>query len=209
MTRLPMFTVEAILAASLAVTILIGIPTLGLRPTRRDWLGIAITTAGVVAVSMSAGPEHAGSPAPWLRWAVVGALVLTLLASALWYRHGGMVIQGVLAGLGYGLSAVFIRIVLQLAADQAWWTVPEVYLTVLAGGCGVLMYARALEHGQVGPPTALLWVIMVVGPGAIGLLALGDTIVPGLELVGLVGVAAAIAGCIVLALSPTQAEASG
>ena len=36
MWRLPMFTVEAILAGSLAVTILIGIPALGLRPTRRD-----------------------------------------------------------------------------------------------------------------------------------------------------------------------------
>ncbi|MDO5681659.1 MAG: hypothetical protein Q4G46_02355 [Propionibacteriaceae bacterium] len=111
-------------AASLAVTILIGIPTLGLRPTRRDWLGIAITTVGVVAVSMSAGPEHAVIPATWLRWAVAGALVLTLVASALWYRHGGM-------------------------------------------------------------------------------------IVPGLEFIGAAGAAAAIVGCIVLALSPTQAEASG
>lgn len=70
------------------------------------------------------------------------------------------------------------------------------------------MYARALEHQRVGPPTALLWVVEVVGPGTIGLLALGDTIRSGWG----AGCGAG-GGCgrgelrAFLAMSPTQQEA--
>ena len=208
MWRLPMFTVEAILAGSLAVTILIGIPALGLRPTRWDWLGVALTCVGVGVVSVAAGPERSASPDAGLRWALLATLLATLLVAALSYQRGGMVVQGLVAGLGYGLSAVFVRVTMQLSgAGTSWLVIPELYLALLAGGCGVVMYARALEHQRVGPPTALLWVVEVVGPGTLGLLALGDTIRSGWVPAAALGVAAAVAGCVLLAMSPTQQEA--
>lgn len=137
MWRLPLFTVEAILAGSLAVTILIGIPALGLRPTRWDWLGVALTCVGVGVVSVAAGPERSASPEAGLRWALLATLLATLLVAALSYPRGGMVLQGLVAGLGYGLSAVFVRVTMQLSAQgTSWLVIPELYLACWRGGAG-------------------------------------------------------------------------
>ena len=159
-------------------------------------------------MSVAAGQERSVSPDAGLRWALLATLLATLLVAALSYQRGGMVVQGLVAGLGYGLSAVFVRVTMQLSgAGTSWLVIPELYLALLAGGCGVVMYARALEHQRVRPPTALLWVVEVVGPGTLGLLALGDTIRSGWVPAAALGVAAAVAGCVLLAMSPSQQEA--
>ena len=89
----------------------------------------------------------------WLRWALLATLLATLLVAALSYQRGGMVVQGLVAGLGYGLSAVFVRVTMQLSgAGTSWLVIPELYLALLAGGCGVVMYARALEHQRGSEP---------------------------------------------------------
>ena len=208
MWRLPIFPVEAILAGSLAVTMLIGIPTLGLRPTRLERLGVAVTSVGVGVVSMSAGEGTPLTPGTGLRIAFGAALVLIMALGALRYRNGGMIDQGILAGLGYGMSAVFVRVTMQLVpGGAAWYTVPDLYLAFLAGGVGIVLYARALEHHRVGVPTALLWVVEVIGPGAAGLTLLGDSIRPGWTFAAALAVAAAIAGCVLLALGPSQPDA--
>lgn len=208
MWQLPLFTVQGILAGSLAVTMLIGIPTLGLRPTRLEWLGVALTSVGVGIVSMTAGEGSAVNPGATLRLALVATLIVTVIVGALSYRRGGMITQGAVAGVGYGLSALFVRVTMAvIAAGGAWYAIPELYLAFLSGGAGIVMYARALEHHRVGPPTALLWVIEVIGPGLVGLALLGDAIRDGWTIPAALAVLAALAGCVVLALGPSQPDA--
>jgi hypothetical protein len=61
---------------------------------------------------------------------------------------------------------------------------------------GMTMYAHALQHGQVGPVTAVHWSAEVIAPSAIALLLLGDTVRSGWELpaaaAGLITVGAAV-----------------
>lgn len=209
MRGLPIFTVQSILSGSLAITMLLGIAVLRLRPTRRDWFGVGLTTAGVAIVSVAGGPAELVDVPGALRVALALGMVVTLLASVALYRRGAMVAQALVAGLSFALTALFMRMLTQLAAPGlAWLSLPELYLLGLSGLVGTVMYARALEHGQVGTPTAVLWVIEVIVPGVIGLLALGDTVRHGWQLPTIAGVAAAVAGCVVLALSPTQEQVS-
>lgn len=203
--RLPIFVVQSLLAGSLAVTILLAIPVLRIVPKMPDWIGVGVVTAGIVLVSLAAGPESRHVPHHALRVAIWVLLAIAVTAAVWSYRRGGPVLQGFLAGLGYGLSAVFVRIVMGVA-HTPWQALarPETFAALLSGAVGVAMYARSLEHGLVGPPTAAMWVTEVVVPGVIGVAMLGDRVRPHFEVPAALGVALAIAGCIVLALSPTQ-----
>ena len=160
MWRLPIFAVQAIVAGSLAVTMLIGIPALGLKPSRRDWFGVALTSVGVGLVSMAAGEGAPAQLSTIFRWLLAGALVATLVLFAVTYRRGGMIIQGVIAGLGYGLSALFIRVVMIAMADgHAWYASPELYLAAVSGAVGVMKTSRPIAAADCTPritaPTAM------------------------------------------------------
>jgi hypothetical protein len=85
------------------------------------------------------------------------------------------------------------------AADPLAWG--------LAGfGCtGMLLYAHALEHGPVGPVTALLWIVEVIAPSAIGIVLLGDTVRTDWTPAAATAVIATLAAAAVLANAPAHA----
>jgi hypothetical protein len=82
-------------------------------------------------------------------------------------------------------------------------TEPLIAALVTLAGTGMLLYANALQKGQVGPVTAVLWIAEVVAPSAVALAFLGDTVRPGWEL------AAAVAGVITVAMAVLLAAAPG
>jgi hypothetical protein len=95
------------------------------------------------------------------------------------------------------------------AAALAIVTEPLVAALLTFAGTGMLLYAHALQKGQVGPVTAVLWIAEVVAPSAVALAFLGDTVRPGWELpaaaAGLVTVGAAV----LLATAPGNAATAG
>ncbi|CAI9409345.1 MULTISPECIES: hypothetical protein [Aestuariimicrobium] len=205
---LPLFVVQAVLAASLAVTVLLAVPVLRIRPSRGQLAAIAVVTLGLVVVSASAGDEAPASPPPAFTWALLGATVLLLAAAAVSYGRGHPALLGLVAGLLFSVSALGARAehlgehgVLDALRHGLTW------LVVVAGVAGALMYARALERGAVGTVTAVLWVAEVVVPAAVGLLWLHDQVRAGWWAPALLGLAACIGGCIVLARAPANAEA--
>lgn len=205
LATMPLFLVQSLLAGSLAVTVLLAVPVLGVKPTRRDVLAIAVVTVGLVLVSASAATESTSPVPEWFPGVLMGAAVLVVVLSAALYRRGGTVALAVLAGLGFSAAALGARAA--HLGEEPWLTTLENPLTwtvLVAGICGAVMYARSLERGAIGPATATLWVVEVVVPGAIGLLWLGDAVRPGWGPAALVGIAAAIAGCAALAHSPAQ-----
>lgn len=202
--HLPLFVVQALLAGSLALTVLGAIPLLHIRPSRRDLAAVGMTTLGLIIVSASAGGEASVRAPGWFQaalWVLAGA---TAIAGALLYRRGGAIALGTVAGLGYSVTALAARA--GQVGEHGWLETvrsPYSWALVIGGALGVVLYARALERA-VGAATAGLWVVEVLVPGALGVAVLGDPIRAGWWLPAIVGIALAVAGCVVLAQSDAQ-----
>jgi hypothetical protein len=70
----------------------------------------------------------------------------------------------------------------------------------------MLAYAHALEHGDVGPVTAALWVTEIVVPAIAGVALLADRARPGWGPVVLIASTVAVTATTVLATSPAQTD---
>ncbi|WP_153505856.1 hypothetical protein [Cumulibacter manganitolerans] len=205
--RLPLFTVQALLAGSLAVTVLLARAFLGARLAPRDGAAIAVVVLALAVTGASAGAEAAGSAPTWL----VTALLVTLLVSAavtgLRYRGRHPITLAISGGVAFSGAAFGARGLQTGGGLLPLLSEPALWLIVALGVVGALAYARSLEVGAIGPVTAVLWVIEIVLPGAAGVAFLGDQVRPGWTVPALVAVGAAIAGCVALAASPAQAAA--
>lgn len=209
MRVLPLFVVQSLLAGSLALTVLLAIPVLHVRPTRRDLGAILVVTAAVALVAASSGGETTATAPGWYAGAVVILAVVTALVAAAVWRRGHPLLQGAVSGVGFAGLALASRAVTVPesavgAIVLAVLTQPAAWALLVLGGLGAVMYARGLELGSLGPVTAVVWVVEVVLPGAVGVAVLGDTVRAGWAPAALVGVGFAIPGCVALALSPTQ-----
>jgi hypothetical protein len=88
------------------------------------------------------------------------------------------------------------------AAALAIVTEPLAGAVVVFAATGMLLYTNALQNGEVGPVTAVLWISEVVAPSAVALALLGDSVRPGWEL------RAAVAGLITVGAAVLLATAS-
>lgn len=202
--HLPLFAVQAILAGSLALTVILAKPVLGITPRAREWRAIVVTTLGLALVSAAAGPESSTRPPRAFALALFAVAAPFLALSALWYRGGPGLGLAAIAGGGFGLTALAARGEFAQATLAGIVANPLTYLIVLGGAIGAVVYARALELSGVGPATAGLWVVEVLFPGIVGVLVLHDPIRPGWTIPAIAGTVLAITGCLVLAKSPAQ-----
>jgi hypothetical protein len=181
-----------------------------LRPV--DGVAVGVVVAALVVLALAAGPEHgsgAGGVAvpAWFAAATLAALAALAAATALTYRRGAGLWFAVLAGLASSGAAIAVRAahvearVSALAlADVA--RQPLAWAVIGFGALTAVTFARALEKAAVGSSTAVLSVVDVVVPGAVGLALLHDVLragwVPGAAL----ATVAALGACVVLAMSP-------
>jgi drug/metabolite transporter (DMT)-like permease len=89
--RLPLFAVQAGVAASLAVTAVTAALLLRMRVRGREWAAVAAVCAGLAALGLSAGAEgtpHTGWPFRWTLIAATAALALLGLAAARLFNTG-------------------------------------------------------------------------------------------------------------------------
>jgi drug/metabolite transporter (DMT)-like permease len=213
--RLPLFAVQAIIAANLAVTAVVAAWLMHARLAVREWLAVAGVVVGVGLLSLSAGAEGAarvGSPFELgLIVAVAGVGVAGFAVARLPnpYRTPAL---GAIAGLGYGVVAVAARIlpgfgVLQLVKS------PASYTLAAAGILSFLLYATALEGGSVTTATAAVILAETAPPALVGVIFLGDTTRHGLTAVAAVGFVLAVVCALLLArfgeASHTEKGAAG
>jgi drug/metabolite transporter (DMT)-like permease len=199
--RLPLFAVQAAIAASLAVTAIFAAWLIHQVLADREWVAVAGVCAGVALLGTSAGAVQSAPTGNEFRIGLItglGALlVLGMLAGRLPDRFRTPAL-GAVAGLGYGVVAVSARILtnfapLALAKD------PATYTLAVAGVVSFLFYASALERGQVTVASAATVLTETVLPALIGVLFLGDHPRRGLEAVAAAGFALAVAGAVMLA----------
>jgi drug/metabolite transporter (DMT)-like permease len=175
--QLPTFTVQALLASSLAMTVVLARVFLRSRLRRRDLLAIGFLTVALAVVGLSGQEQPATGVSAAVEFWLCGAAVVVLLGAL--PRRGSSAVQAVLAGLAYSVAALGARAV---TVPPSWWRVveePVAWAVVVAGVAGTLAYATALERGPVGPATALLWSVEVVVPAVAGFVVLGDAVRQG------------------------------
>ena len=202
--ELAVYQVQSILAGSLAVTVVAARFLLASRLRGRDVVAIVVTIGALTVLAMSAGPQEQVTASTGLRIGFCAGAAVTALAGWAAAKVCPPGVVAALAGLAFGGAALAGR-ALYLpphplehlgATALAVVTEPLTAALVTFAGAGMLLYTHALQHGQVGPVTAVLWIGEVIAPSAVALLLLGDTVLPGWgpasTIAGLVTVAAAV-----------------
>jgi drug/metabolite transporter (DMT)-like permease len=199
--RLPLFAVQAIIAANLAVTAVFAAWLIHVRLSVREWLAVAGVVVGVGLLSLSAGAEGAARVGSAFKLGLIVAVAGVGVAGFAVARLPNPVrtpALGAIAGLGYGVVAVAARIlpgfgVLQLVKS------PASYTLAAAGILSFLLYATALEGGSVTTATAAVILAETAPPALIGVIFLGDTTRHGLTAVAVLGFVLAVVCALALA----------
>lgn len=200
---LPLFAVQAVLAGSVAATVVLAALLLGAPLRRIDTMAVGAVVVALAVVGLASSP---GDPQPIGRKGQVLLLLAGpgLAVAAVWARRVGPVAVGAIAGLSFGGAALCARAASPDPTVAGFAGSPLVWGVVVFGVVGVVCYAQALGHGHVGSVTAALWAAEVVVPSAIGVALLDDKVRQGWAVPALAAVAVALAATVVLARSPAE-----
>ncbi|MEV4348821.1 hypothetical protein AB0J83_30565 [Actinoplanes sp. NPDC049596] len=222
---LPVYVVQAVLAGSVGLTVLLAGVVLRTRLRGRDYAAVAVMVAALAVIGLSSQEQPASVPAPGTTTvltvggfavaAIAGVAVLLTArtdrqggAAAGSARRGGLVLAG-LAGLAYSATALAGRAVHVRTPLVSTLTEPLLWVVVCSGLAGTAAYAAALRRGSVAPVTALLWAVEVIVPAAVAVALLGDEIREGWAVPSVLGILAVVGAAAVLAgASATAASAA-
>lgn len=204
MRHLPLLAVQTILAASLAITVILGALVLRLQPGRSVWIAVIVVCLACGVVVAAAQPGPPGPTPDGFSTAMAVAFVLLAAAAVFSYRHPRTARCAVLAGLGYSGAAVAARAVHGASIDGLL-VEPLVWLIAGFAAVGAVMFARTLEtrDDAVNEASAWLWVIEIVVPSLVGVLVLGDQVRPGWTMPTVVAIVAAIVATMRISASAT------
>jgi drug/metabolite transporter (DMT)-like permease len=199
--RLPLFAVQAIVAANLAVIAVLASVVIGVSLSWREWLAVTGVVAGVGLLGSSAGAEGAHQAGAVFKIALIVATAVLGLCGLIAARlrdPARTLVLGTVAGLGYGVLGVAARVLtgfepLTLIRD------PAAYAVVAGGLISFVFYTTALEGGSVTVATAAVVLAETLPPALIGVIFLGDTTRHGLAPVAVSGFVIAVASALALA----------
>ncbi|MFF9017742.1 hypothetical protein ACF09C_32890 [Streptomyces sp. NPDC014870] len=194
---LPIYTVGAALAASLAVTAVVASWLLKARLSRVEWGAVAVVCGGLAMLAVSSGTEGDETGSDALRWAMLatafGVLGIGALAGRLPEGPRALAL-GLGAGFGFGVVEVAVRLI-----DGIDLTNPAFYALLVGGGAAFLLLTSALQRGSVTTATAGAVLGETIGPALVGVVWLGDRTREGLAWLAILGFTIAVAGALVLA----------
>lgn len=203
---LPVFAVQAVIGGTIALTAVVGARMIGVPLPTSTRVAVALCLAGLVAVAASAGSE-----APPVRPRGVDLVLLVslllLAVAVLVLRQGKRAWPlALVSGMGFGGTALSVRAA-HVQTGEGFDVVlllgqPATYLLVGFWIVGMVGYTAALSRGDVGAVTAVFTVTEVLVPGMVGIQLLGDPVRPGWAWVLALGLAAAVAGSVVIAKAP-------
>lgn len=198
---LPLYLVQAALAANLAVTAVVAIPVLKVRLGAVQWAAVGAVCLGLALLGISAGRESTATVHVGFRLVLLIAAALLggigLLANRFPTNARGIVL-GVTAGLGFAVMALAVRCLPDLQ-PLALLKNPATYAAALAGAAGFLCFAAGLQQASVTTVTAAVVVVETAIPATVGVWLLGDGTRSGFAVVAVVGFLVAVAGAIGLA----------
>ena len=196
---LPLFLVQASVAAGLGVTALLGVLVLKWRLPVAEIVLLGLLVAGITALVLSAQPAQSRPLGTAGVIGLGGALVVIGLLGFFTVRlHGalGSVVLGSLAGIAFSAAAIAAR---PLAATQSAAELfgdPLLYLLIVHSVVGQLLLGLAMQRGSTTAAVAAMDAAGAVPAAIVGLLLLGDRIQPGREWLAAVGFVVTLAAVI-------------
>jgi hypothetical protein len=202
---IPLFLSQTIISANLVVTAVLGIAVLGVRLHTRDWVAIVTVIVSLCVLGLTAGHRGEATSEPTVHWALLAVSVLILIGGIGLIRLLGAraaIAAGLIAGTLFGAMAVAVRVLDGLdpfrlgtvLADPASWTI------LVAGLGGFYLFTVALQLGSVNGAAAALVVGETVVPGITGVVLLGDTAQPGQGWLVAVAFVGAVVGAVAVAI---------
>ncbi|MEU1810055.1 hypothetical protein O7622_28645 [Micromonospora sp. WMMD1076] len=181
---LPLFLVQASVAAGLGVTAVLGVLVLKWRLPAAEVVLLVLLFAGITALVLSAQP----APSRQLGTAgLVGLAVAVVAIGASGFfaarLHGalGSVVLGSLAGMAFSAAAVAARPLASAGSVEAFVRDPLLYLLIVHSVIGQLLLGLAMQRGSTTAAVAAMDAAGAVPAAIVGLLLLNDKIWPGRE----------------------------
>jgi drug/metabolite transporter (DMT)-like permease len=199
--RLPLFAVQAFVAANLAVTAVVASWVIGVTLSWREWSAVLGVVAGVGLLGSTAGAEGAAQVGAVFKLALIVAiagLALVGMAAAKLKEPYRTTALGMTAGFGYGVLSIAARVLNGFSPAELIRD-PAAYAVAAAGIISFMFYATALESGSVTVATAAVVLSETIPPAVIGVVFLGDQTRPGLGAVAWGGFFIAVASAVMLA----------
>lgn len=180
---LPLFLVQAAVAAGLGVTAILGVVVLKWRLPKVEIGLLVLLCGGLAALVISAQPHPSR---PLGIGGVIGlAVVLVALGVAGFFAARisgvpGSVALGSLAGVAFGAAAVASRPLANIDSLDKFISDPLLYLLIANSLVGQLLLGLAMQRGSTTAAVAAMDAAAAVPAAIIGLLFLGDKIAAGL-----------------------------
>ncbi len=200
---LPLFVVQAAVAASVGVTALVMVRVFGFHLTRTDVLALVGLALGLSLLAASArvgAGSHLNQNSGWVLLAGVPIVAVAGIVAARNHNHVRAALGlAACAGLGFAGTAIAER---ALHVPSPAWHVafdPVAIALVLYGACGMLMFASALQRGAVTATAAVMFAIETVVPALVGIAVLGDRTRPHLAPLAVIGFVLALGASVSLA----------
>ncbi|WP_433134656.1 hypothetical protein ACQPWW_29530 [Micromonospora sp. CA-240977] len=196
---LPLFLVQASVAAGLGVTAILGVLVLKWRLPVAEVVLLALLFAGITALVLSARPAPskqlgaAGSIALLVALGVIAALGVFAVRLC---GAPGSVALGSLAGLAFSSAAVAARPLASAPSAEAFFSHPLFYLLIAHSIVGQLLLGLAMQRGSTTAAVAAMDAAGAVPAAIVGLLLLNDKIWPGREWLAAAGFLVTLAAVI-------------
>jgi drug/metabolite transporter (DMT)-like permease len=208
--RLPLFAVQAAVASSVAVTVVLAAFVLHDPISRGQVAALAAMGVGLVLLALSAAPDAPASISDPTTAALIGGVAIVgLLGLAAKGGRGPRIagLLGALSGLGFGGTAVCARALEADGTLRGVLTDPLTIALVAYGALGLVLFTLALQRGSVTVATASQYAAETVVPAAIGLLVLGDSARHGLAWAAAAGFVLTVGASVALTVvSPTPSD---
>lgn len=207
--QLPVFAVQAGRASSLAVAAVLATRLLGVRLAGREWLGVATTVAGLVALGLSAPPADGGAVPGSAWWPVLAAVPLVALGWWVASRPASPVnglTLAVLSGCGYALLAVGVHVLPDLRPLTVL-TSPAAWAGLTGAVLGLALTATAFQRASAVAVSALTTTTETVAGAAAGVVLAADRAMAGRGLLAALGVALVLVGSVLVAGASAEVSA--
>lgn len=198
---LPLFVVQAAVAANLAVTAVVAVRALHARLSGAEWAAVAVVCAGLALLGLSSGHQNPAQVSLRFKLVLLACTAVVAVGGMLAGRLRGQarsVGLGLAAGLGFGFVAIGSR-VLKSFAPLDLLRDPATYVVAGGGVVALLFFATALQRGSVTTTTAAVVVAETLMPAMVGVFLLGDGTRHGFTWVAVAGFVMAVAGALALA----------
>jgi hypothetical protein len=182
--ELPLFLVQASVAAGLGVTAVLGVLVLKWRLPGAELALLGALGIGIAGLIVAAEPAPSRQLGLWAEIALGVALAVIGLAGFFAVRlrgSPGSVALGSLAGVAFGAAAVASRPLANVDDVHSFVTHPLLYLVIAHSIVGQLLLGLAMQRGSTTAAVAAMDAASAVPAAVIGLVLLGDRIWPGRE----------------------------